>query len=242
MLRVVGYCRVSTEQQAKEGQSLEAQEESCRAYARAHGMVISHVYRDGGASAKNTDREALSALRANLDLIDAVIVYKFDRISRSVVDLYELLGEFESSGVEFKSVCEGVDTGSAIGKFVMNILAGLAQMERELIAERTKHTLAHKKTKGEHCGRPPFGFKIDDNGYLEKRPDQQLQLQRIKRLRRSGKTVRDISRLVGVSSSTVGRVINVHLGSLNAKYLKRMEMTTVPIPTGSGTGDRRLEG
>jgi len=225
--KVVGYVRVSTDLQALKGQSIGVQEERIRAYAKANGLTVDQIYSDGGASGCNTNREALSDLRKNIDDITTVIVYKFDRISRSVVDLYQLLEEFESNNVSFRSVCEGVDTGSAVGRFIMSVLASLAQMERELIAERTRDTLASKKDRGEHCGRIPFGYRFNDNKVLEKDPKQQKDIKNIKRLHRQGYSIRDISTKFSISKSTVHSIINTHLKSRNSKYLNGLPHSPV---------------
>jgi len=217
---VVGYVRVSTERQATEGQSISAQEGRIRAYASASGLTVDRIYIENGASGKDTNRPSLARLLDDLDQIAVVMVYKFDRISRSVVDLYSLLERFQSAGIAFKSVSEGVDTGTAVGKFMLNVLAGLAQMERELIGERTRDTLAHKKEKGEHCGRVPYGFRMAEDGTLRKDPGQQEDIATIKRLRRSGKSVRQISARLSVPKSTVHRILNTHLRSLNSKYVR----------------------
>jgi len=217
---VVGYVRVSTERQATEGQNIETQEDCIRAYASASGLTVDRIYRENGASGKDTNRPSLARLLDDLDQIAVVMVYKFDRISRSVVDLYSLLERFQSAGIAFKSVSEGVDTGTAVGKFMLNVLAGLAQMERELIGERTRDMLAHKKEKGEHCGRVPYGFRMAEDGTLWKDPGQQEAIATIKRLRRSGKSVRQISTRLSVPKSTVHRILNTHLRSLNSKYVR----------------------
>lgn len=108
---VVGYVRVSTERQATEGQSIETQEDRIRAYARANGLTVDRIYKDNGASGKDVNRPSLARLLDDLEQIGVVIVYKFDRISRSVVDLYSLLERFQTAGVAFKSVSEGVGHG-----------------------------------------------------------------------------------------------------------------------------------
>ena len=219
---VIGYVRVSTERQATEGQSIDAQEDRIRAYARANGLTVDRIYKDNGASGKDVNRPSLARLLDDLEQIGVVIVYKFDRISRSVVDLYSLLERFQAAGVAFKSVSEGVDTGSAIGRFMVSVLASLAQMERELIGERTKDTLAHKREKGEHCGRIPFGFRLAEDGRLEKDPEQQKAIARMKRLRRAGHTFRDIAKRLNVPLATVYRATNNHRKTRNSKYVTRL--------------------
>jgi len=171
---------------------------------------------------KGCQSSSLAGLLDDLDKIAVVIVYKFDRISRSVVDLYSLLERFQSAGIAFKSVSEGVDTGTAIGEFIMGVMAALAQMERKLIGERTKDTLAHKREKGEHCGRIPYGYRMAKDGSLEKDPDQQKSISRMKRLRRAGHTFRDIGKRLNVPLTTVFRVINNHQKARNSKYVSRL--------------------
>ena len=105
------YVRVSTERQATEGQSIDAQEDRIRAYAKASGLTVDRIYKDNGASGKDVNRPSLASLLSDLGEIAVVIVYKFDRISRSVVDLYSLLERFQSAGIAFKSVSEGVGHG-----------------------------------------------------------------------------------------------------------------------------------
>jgi DNA invertase Pin-like site-specific DNA recombinase len=95
-------------------------------------------------------------------------------------------------------------------------------MERELIGERTKDTLAHKKEKGEHCGRVPFGFRIGDDGTLEKDPEQQKAIARMKRLRRAGHTFRGIAKRLNVPLATVYRATNNHQKTRNSKYVTRL--------------------
>jgi len=220
---VVGYVRVSTERQATEGQSIDAQEDRIRAYARANGLTVDKIYKDKGASGKDVNRPSLARLLDDLDRIAVVIVYKFDRISRSVVDLYSLLERFQAAGVAFKSVSEGfVDTGSAIGRFIMSVLASLAQMERELIGERTKDTLAHKREKGEHCGRIPFGFRMADDGRFEKDPEQQKAIARIKRLRRNGRSERDIARRLNLPKSTIHVIASTRQNGRNGRCVSRL--------------------
>lgn len=223
---VVGYVRVSTDKQARDGQSLKAQESCIRSYASSLGLEVDSIYRENG-SGKDTERPALAMLRNNLAAIGVVIVYKFDRISRSVVDLYQILQEFETEGVAFQSVSEGVNTCSPVGKFVTNILAGLAQMERELIAERTRDTLAKMQESGKHVGKVPFGYRRDEDGCLEKDPEQQRLIVRMKRMHRSGVSHRSIARVFGIPKSTVGLLVNSNGNSRNARFVKRLPTSSV---------------
>ena len=108
------------------------------------------------------------------------------------------------------------------GKFMMNVLAGLAQMERELIGERTKDTLAHKREKGEHCGRIPFGFRMAEGGTLEKEAEQQKIIAKIKRLRRNGRSERDIARRLNIPKSTVHVIASTRQNGRNGRCVRQL--------------------
>ena len=128
-MRAVGYARVSTDKQSDQGISLEAQTEKIQAMTMVQGAELVHVIRDGGASAKTLHRPGLQQV---LDMaqgrqVQAVIVAKLDRLTRSVKDLCELLEVFERRGVALISVAESLDTSSASGRLVMNIMAAVSQ-------------------------------------------------------------------------------------------------------------------
>ena len=151
MKAAVGYVRVSTDKQADKGISLEAQAEKIRAMATLHDHQLLDILVDGGESAKSLKRPAMGKLLAMIDAgqVKTVIVAKLDRLTRSVRDLCELLERFERRGVALVSVAESLDTGSAAGRLVLNIMAAVSQWEREAIGERTRDALRHKRTNGE---------------------------------------------------------------------------------------------
>ena len=135
-MRAIGYIRVSTDKQADKGLSLDAQSEKIRAMAVVHGTELADVIVDAGESAKNLDRPGMERI---LDLVrggevDTVIVAKLDRLTRSVRDLADLLEVFQRKGVSLVSVAESLDTGSAAGRLVLNIMVTVSQWEREAIA------------------------------------------------------------------------------------------------------------
>jgi site-specific DNA recombinase len=218
-MKAVGYIRVSTEDQAREGVSLDNQEAKIKAYASLNDLDLVEVIRDEGASGKNLDRAGMTRL---LDMVekssvDAVIVYKLDRLSRKTIDTLNLIEKIEGQGIAFHSISEKVDTKSATGKFFLTIISAMAQMERDLIAERTKDALSHKKDKGEWCGRIPFGFKVEDSHLVED-PEQIKVIQKAKRLRRSGKSMRDIAGAVNLSLGYVHKILNINLKTVKASY------------------------
>ena len=110
-----------------------------------------------------------------------------------------------------------MDTKSATGKFFLTIISALAQMERDLIAERTTDALAHKKQKGEWTGRVPFGFRVMHKRLVED-PDQIQVIKKAKRLRRSGKSLREISRALNLSLGYVHKALKVNLKTVKANY------------------------
>jgi DNA invertase Pin-like site-specific DNA recombinase len=117
---------------------------------------------DGGESAKNLNRPGLRHLIAMMEdgKIEAVIVAKLDRLTRSVKDLCGLLELFEKRKVALISVAESLDTGSAAGRLVITIMGAVSQWEREAIGERTRDALRHKRTSGERVGNIRFGFRL----------------------------------------------------------------------------------
>ena len=130
-MQAIGYVRVSTDRQAEQGVSLEAQEAKIRAMATVHGADLGDVIVDGGESAKSLNRPGLQRLLAliNTGKVQAVIVAKLDRLTRSVKDLCGLLELFEKRKVALISVAESLDTGSAAGRLVITIMGAVSQWE-----------------------------------------------------------------------------------------------------------------
>lgn len=195
-MKTVGYVRVSTDRQADLGVSLEAQEAKIRAMATVRGGELDEVIVDGGESAKDLNRPGVQKLLAlmNGGKIDAVIVAKLDRLTRSVKDLCALLELFEKRKVALISVAESLDTGSAAGRLVITIMGAVSQWEREAIGERTRDALRHKRSQGRRVGNIAFGSRLADDGeHLEPEPAEQAALAEIRRLRRDGTTLRGIA-------------------------------------------------
>jgi len=214
-IKAVGYIRVSTDEQAREGLSLDAQEEKIRAYCTAKGWRLVRVYRDEGFSGKDLNRPALQEMLRDLkaDGIQAVVVAKLDRLTRSVRDLGYLIDDL-FDGVALASVEESLDTTTAGGRFVLHILGAVAQWERETISERTRNTLRYKRERGEWVGRIPYGFKIGPDGRLTEDPEEIRNIQRMKRLRRRGQSYREIAERCGVSVGLVYKIVNTDLRKL----------------------------
>lgn len=164
-MRCAIYRRVSTDMQAEEGFSLEAQRNRLLAYAESQGWTVVADYCDEGYSAKSLDRPAMQQMINDIKdrKFDVVLVYRLDRLVRSVLDLHELLQLMERYDVRFKSATEIFDTTSATGRLFITLIATLAQWERETIAERVHMGQLKKAEQGGRNGAPaPYGYDLVD--------------------------------------------------------------------------------
>ena len=193
MKNAVIYCRVSTEEQA-EGVSLEAQEAKCLNYAKDNSIHVYGFYVDDSSGKDEKHRlEFQKAVESCCKNKATLIVYSISRASRSVMDLYSLVDRLEKAGADFVSLTEHFDTTTAAGKMFFGIMAVLAQFERELISERTKMALAHKKSKGERTGGVPYGMKLAKDGvHLLPNEEELDTLAYILDLRAGGASIRGI--------------------------------------------------
>ena len=199
MTRTVVYCRVSLDKQAEKGVSLDAQQAKARAYARLYDLDIVEVVIDAGVSAKTIARpgleRALGLLKSGK--AEALLVVKLDRLTRSVADLGKLVERYFAPGkAALLSVGEQIDTRSAGGRLVLNVLASVSQWEREAIGERTSAALQHKASRGEYTGGTvPYGYRLAADGErLEPHPGEQALLAHARRLRRKGLSLRAVAR------------------------------------------------
>jgi DNA invertase Pin-like site-specific DNA recombinase len=196
--RTIAYLRVSTDKQADRGVSLDAQRAKVEAYAALYDLELVEVVIDAGYSAKTLDRpglsKALAALKAGK--ADALLVVKLDRLTRSVRDLGELVASHFAPGrAALLSVGEQIDTRSAAGRLVLNVLASVSQWEREAIGERTAAAMAHKASVGEFCGgEAPYGYALAGDGvHLVEREDEQAVIAAARTLRAEGLSLRAIA-------------------------------------------------
>jgi len=196
-MKAIGYIRVSTEDQAREGVSLDNQEAKIKAYCELKDMDLIEIIQDAGISAKNLNRPGVSKVLelARKKKIDAVVVYKLDRMFRSTVDALETTRLFDKWGIFFHSIQETLDTQSAMGRFFFTLTAALAEMERGIIGERTKAALSHKRAKGEKTGGDvPYGYSLAENGLLVENKAEQKAIRLIHELNQKGYSLREICR------------------------------------------------
>lgn len=196
MTRTVAYLRVSTDKQADGGVSLDAQRLKVEQYAALYDLDLVAVLVDAGASAKSLDRPALTESLAMLDTgeAEALLVVKLDRLTRSVRDLGDLVDRYFASGaVALLSVSEQIDTRTAGGRLVLNVLASVSQWEREVIGERTSVAMRHMQTEGKYTGgRVPYGFRLVDGELVEHDVEQEV-IAEARKLRNAGMTLRAVA-------------------------------------------------
>ena len=199
--RFIAYIRVSTDAQANDGVSRDEQRARTAAYAAATGGTIVAVYEDvASGGTKPQHRPGLVTARNQVlhGAADAVLVTKLDRLSRSTIDLLTILDASKRGKCPIVSVAENIDTRSPAGEFFVTVLAGLAQMERGVIRERTVFAMNEVARQGRARSRfLPFGLRVSgepdrttvaagDRRRLVADPEEQLILRRIQRLQRSG--------------------------------------------------------
>jgi len=201
-LRAVGYVRVSTDQQALEGVSLDAQQVRIRAHCISQDIELVDIVIDEGFSAKSLERPGIKRALAMLasNQANALVVVKLDRLTRSVKDLGYLCDSYFREGLPYSllSVSDSIDTRSASGKLMLNVLMSVAQWEREAISERTQEAMDELKRRGVRMGGAPYGWQYtkepDEHGRrnIVLHPGEQKIILRICAMHREGLSVLDI--------------------------------------------------
>ncbi len=187
--RVAVYARVSTSDQSTDSQLLDL-----RRYFFERGWKLFNEYCDNGISGTKSSRPALNQLMndAKKRRFDVVLVWRFDRFARSTKHLILALEEFRNLGIDFVSYQENIDTRSPLGSAIFTIISAVAQLERDIIAERVKAGLRQAKERGKRIGRPEISVDKDQ----------------IQRLRAEGRSLREIAQQVGISHTKVAQIIS----------------------------------
>lgn len=173
LVRCAVYTRKSTEEGLEqEFNSLDAQREAGELFVRSQAgegwTLLAERYDDGGFTGGNMERPALQRLMADIEAgkVDAVVVYKVDRLSRSLLDFAQMMQAFEKYKVSFVSVTQQFNTATSMGRLVLNVLLSFAQFEREIISERTRDKIAATRRKGKWAGGwPILGYDVDPQGF-----------------------------------------------------------------------------
>jgi site-specific DNA recombinase len=221
-VKVIGYTRVSTEEQASGGLGLEAQEAKIRQYCELYELELVRIISDPGMSGKDLDRpgvaQVLEELRRRKGGADGLVLAKLDRLTRSLGDWVGLITEFfRDEKRRLFSVGEQIDTRTATGRMILNLIMTIAEWEREIIGERTKDALQAKIARGERCGKLRFGYDLAPELHPETgkpfrlvpNPREQETIAVMKAWKAEGKTYRDLVKLVeglGIETKEGNRV------------------------------------
>lgn len=222
MKNVIGYIRVSTDEQAINGVSLPAQRAKLEQFCALYDYNLVEVFVDAGASAKNLKREGLESALATLEAgtAEGLVIAKLDRLTRSVKDLGELLETHFADRFDLLSVEDRFDTTTAAGRLCLNMIASISQWEREVIGERTSAALQHKIANGEHVGAPALGVDIVDGAKVENTEERAI-LDRIAELRATGASLRTIAATLTEEGFSTKRGGTWNSGTV-CRYLKAM--------------------
>jgi site-specific DNA recombinase len=212
---VVAYCRVSTEEQAIEGVSLDAQQARIRAYCAMRGLELVDVVIDAGVSGYKPLAERGGGARL-LDMVRArrvhgVVALKLDRLFRNCADCLDVTAGWDRSGIALHLVDLGgqaVDTSSAMGRFFLTVMAGAAELERNQIGERTSLAMQHMREQHQYTGgMPRWGYRPDGDGTLVPVPQELKVSAEAKVLRDGGMSLVNIARVLAQHgfASRVGR-------------------------------------
>ena len=189
--KVIGYCRVSTIGQAEDGDSLETQSNSIKNYCLLKNLDLVSVHQEQGVSGSMDPHErpqlkfVLSSLEIKQDGVSGLVVTKIDRLSRSTNHFINLMSEFKNKDIDFFCINPDMDSNSTVGKFTMNLLSIVSNLELDMIKDRTKEVMQTKKSKNELVGTVPFGKKLKVNSnILEDDAEELKTIQIIKDLRK----------------------------------------------------------
>jgi site-specific DNA recombinase len=230
------YIRVSTEEQAKEGYSLGAQESALKDYVGMMGYDLYKVYRDEGKSAKDIKhRPALQQLLKDAEkkLFKAICVYKLDRFSRSLKDLILTIEKLKTLNIDFISLQDKIETASASGKLMFHIISSFAEFERDIISERTKFGMTEKAKGGGIISKAPLGYIVKDGEFLV---DETKTMELIDIFRTFVETDQSLNRIAREHKLTVSGLIKVlsnrtYVGDIKFKenYVVHMERSLIKI-------------
>jgi len=210
------YIRVSTEEQANEGYSISAQRERLKAFCMAQNWSEHKFYVDEGISGRDTNRPQLKKLMKDIKdgLINVLLVYRLDRLTRSVRDLHKILDELEKSNCTFRSATEFYDTSTAMGKMFITIIAAIAEWESANLGERVTMGQVEKARQGEWAAQPPYGFYKDENHKLHIHEEEIKAVKLMIKKIREGMSFRQLSIYMDASKYMPKRGYKWHIGTL----------------------------
>ncbi len=215
--KVAIYSRVSTQEQAKEGLSVDAQIDKCKSFCNARDWDVFQVYRDAGFSAGSLNRPALELMLrdAQENKFKIILVYKIDRFSRKLKDLIMILDDLKSKKINFTSVTEQIDTTSAMGEAFFQIIGVFAQLERGMVKERVELAFERKIKFGEALFRAPFGY-VYQNKKLVPDPENAAKIREIFEMWARDIDYKEISKKFNIPSSTLYQLVKnpIYIGKI----------------------------
>lgn len=217
--KVAIYSRVSTEEQAKEGLSVEAQIDKCKSFCNARDWKVFKIYKDAGYSAGSMNRPALELLLRDAEekKFDIILVYKIDRFSRKLRDLILVLDSLKEKNINFTSVTEQIDTTSAMGEAFFQIIGVFAQLERGMVKERVEMAFDRKIKLGESLSRAPFGYAYS-NKKLIPDPENAEKIREIFEMWAQDISYKEICEKFKIPPSTLYQTIKNHTYLGKIKY------------------------
>ena len=202
------YVRVSTPGQAEKGESIELQKEECLRYIKFQKWDLYRIYEDAGYSGKDVNRPAFKQLIADAQLrkFDVVVIYKIDRLSRSVIDFYNTVELFKKNNISFVSITQKFDTTTSTGQLSLNILAAFADFERSIGVERSIDSYKRRVREGIPSGALPYGYKREGKNATIV-PEEAEKVKKIFELAGLGYTMNRIARETGFTSYHVRSIL-----------------------------------
>jgi len=194
-VKAIGYVRVSTHEQASEGVSIDAQRSRIDAYCTAHGLDLVEIIEDSGVSGTVPLEKRPNGKRLLLRNADHVVAVRLDRIFRDAAEALTVTKAWDRASVGLHLIDMGgqsINTASATGRMMLTMMAGFAELERSLIAERTKDALREKKSQREVYGPIAYGYR-DNDGKLVAAPEEQLIVAEVKQMRKAGMAYKPIA-------------------------------------------------
>ena len=217
-MKAIGYIRVSTQSQVDEGVSMDAQKAKIRAWCDINDYELVAVYEDAGISGTT-----LKGRDGLLDAIEAtekgfaLVTYSMSRVSRSVRDMIDIGDGLSKKGADLVSITEKIDTTTASGKMVFNMLAVMNQFERDQCSERVTFAMRHMKAQGKRVGSIPHGYELADDNLLVPEADGQQMLKIVNQLKDNGYSLRKISAELAEKG-----IFNKHKKPFAAQSIKQM--------------------
>ena len=192
--KVVGYVRVSTEKQQKKGMSIDNQKEKIQEYCSLMDLELTNIIVEV-KSGKDDNREGYNqVLKMVKDkIVNGVVVYSLSRWGRNITDNWTSISLMEKNKISFFSIKESIDTSNSMGRFFLNIMSSLYQLEREQLSERISDVLQFKKSKKQVFGKVPYGYDRKDNILIEN-PNELKMLRKIRSLKDKGFSISQITK------------------------------------------------